>query len=369
LGVNGYIVKWGEFPQVSEAVKTMTSTQPLHALILQDSPEDAELLVSELRRAGFAVEWRRVDSEADYTSQLSPTIDVIFADYELRQFDALRALEILRQKRFEIPFIIVSGSIGEDLAGRVAERTAELARTNQSLLEQIAERNAANERIQEHEAQLRSLSRRLVEAQESERRQLSSELHDRIGQNCAALKLNLGIVLSELPDAIKPKLGPRLYDSLQLIDATVRSIEDIMVELRPPMLDDHGLLAALRWIGAQLSRRTGIAATVEGPEDLDRLASAIEIGLCRIVQEALNNVAKHARARHVTITVSVEGGKLGLVVSDDGTGFDPEAVLRRPDPGRWGLITMRERAQACGGTLTIDSAPGKGTRIIVAIAR
>jgi signal transduction histidine kinase len=173
------------------------------------------------------------------------------------------------------------------LEARVAERTAELARANQSLLE--------------NEAQLRSLSRRLVEAQESERRQLSSELHDRIGQNCAALKLNLGIVLSELPDAIKPKLGPRLYDSLQLINVTVASIEELMVELRPPMLDDHGLLAALRWIGARLSRRTGIAATVEGPEDLDRLAPAIEIGLCRIVQEALSNVAKHARARHVTI--------------------------------------------------------------------
>lgn len=316
---------------------------------------------------------------------LISAFDAYLADLSARHAESLRGLNITLEKQAaelsnanatlkqEVQVRLQAAEALRQahavIEARVAERTAELARTNQSLLEQIAERNAANGRILENEAQLRSLSRRLVEAQESERRQLSSELHDRIGQNCAALKLNLGIILSELPDAIKPKLGPRLYDSLQLINVTVGSIKEMMVELRPPMLDDHGLLAALRWMGSRFSRRTGIAVTVEGPEDFDRPAPAIEIGLCRIVQEALNNVAKHARAKHVTITVSAQEGKLGLVVSDDGTGFDPEVVLSRPDSGRWGLITMRERAQASGGTLTIDSAPGKGTRIIVSIAR
>jgi two-component system sensor histidine kinase UhpB len=135
------------------------------------------------------------------------------------------------------------------------------------------------------------------------------------------------------------------------------------------MLDDHGLVAALRWIGGQFSRRAGIPITVQGPGDLARLAPAIEIALYRIVQEALTNVTKHAHANQVTISLTVQQEKLELVVADDGTGFDPSTVSRRGGAGGWGMITMRERAEAIGGTLTIESAPTRGTRLIVTITR
>jgi two-component system sensor histidine kinase UhpB len=141
-----------------------------------------------------------------------------------------------------------------------------------------------------------------------------------------------------------------------------------MAELRPPMLDDHGLLAALRWIGGQFSRRAGIPITVQDPVDLARLAPAIEIALYRIVQEALTNVTKQAHASHVTISLKVQTGKLELVIADDGKGFDANAVSRRGRAGGWGLITMRERAEAIGGILTIESAPSRGTRLIVTIS-
>lgn len=133
----------------------MTSTQPLHALILEDSAEDAELLVRELQRAGFALEWRRVDSEADYTAKLSPTLDVIFADGALTQFDAPRALELLRQKGLEIPFIAVSGSIGEDLAVAAMREGASdhplkdrLARLGQATLQALEKKGLQDERRQ-----------------------------------------------------------------------------------------------------------------------------------------------------------------------------------------------------------------------------
>jgi two-component system sensor histidine kinase UhpB len=158
-----------------------------------------------------------------------------------------------------------------------------------------------------------------------------------------------------------------MHESLELIDATVRSVEEVMAELRPPMLDDHGLLAALRWIGGQFSRRAGTPITVQGPGDLARLAPAIEIALYRIVQEALTNVTKHAHANHVIISLTVQQG-LELVVADDGDGFDANAVSGRGRAGEWGLITMRERAEAIGGILTIESAPSRGTRLIVTIA-
>jgi PAS domain S-box-containing protein len=233
----------------------------------------------------------------------------------------------------------------------------------------ISDAKVAEEALRQSAERLQSLSRRLVEIQESERRELSRELHDRIGQNLTALKINLDIVSSELTEAIKTTLGPRMHDSLELIDATVRSVEEVMAELRPPMLDDHGLLAALRWIAGQFSRRTGIPAAVQGPTGLARLAPEIEIGLYRIVQEALTNVTKHARANHVTISLSVQEQQLELVVADDGTGFDPSTVSSRGGAGGWGLITMRERAEAIGGTLTIESAPTRGTRLIVIIVR
>jgi two-component system sensor histidine kinase UhpB len=183
------------------------------------------------------------------------------------------------------------------------------------------------------------------------------------------LKINLEIVASELPEAIKSGLGPRIRDSLHLIDATVGSVEELMEELRPPMLDDHGLLAALRWIAGQFSRRTGIPVTVHGPTGLARFAPTIEIGMYRIVQEALTNVAKHARANHVTISLAVRQNELELVVADDGTGFDTNTVSRSGGLGGWGVITMRERAEAIGGTLTLESAPTRGTRLIVTITR
>lgn len=155
----------------------MSSAQPLHALIVEDSPEDADLLVSELRRAGFAVEWRRVDREADYTAELSPTLDVIFADFTLPQFDPLRALELLRKKGLEIPFIIVSGSIGEDRAVAVMREGAwdyllkdRLGRLGQATLQALAKKRLLDERrhdqaaLQAREEQLRLLVNHIPQA-------------------------------------------------------------------------------------------------------------------------------------------------------------------------------------------------------------
>jgi NO-binding membrane sensor protein with MHYT domain/two-component sensor histidine kinase len=247
-----------------------------------------------------------------------------------------------------------------EIQARVAERTAELARTNQSLLEQIAERKAANERIQ-------ALSRHLVEVQESERKELSRELHDRVGQNLTALDINLEILKTRLSGEDFAELRARLEDSISLVGSTVDAIENVVSELRPPMLDSHGLLPALRWYANEFSQRTGIDAVVSGKEPKQRLAQEIEITLFRIAQEALNNVAKHARATRVELELQHSGSECILSVSDNGIGFDPalssEAMSR---PSR-GMVTMRERAQAVGGHFEVEAAPGGGTQIMVRV--
>ncbi|MCD6044295.1 MAG: hypothetical protein K0R40_3898, partial [Burkholderiales bacterium] len=196
--------------------------------------------------------------------------------------------------------------------------------------------------------------------EEAERRRVARELHDRVGQSLSALNINLDIILREgaaLPAAVRQ----RLEDSLALVDGTLQSIEHVMAELRPPLLDEYGLGAALAWYAEDYTRRSGIPVEVvdEAPEACKRLRPEAAVALFRIAQEALNNVLKHAQAKSVAIEVSLADDKVLLSVSDDGHGFEPASAPR----GRWGMTTMRERAQTAGGELQVESAPGRGTAV------
>jgi signal transduction histidine kinase len=206
---------------------------------------------------------------------------------------------------------------------------------------------------------MQTLSRRLVEVQESERRQLSRELHDRVGQNLTALGINLDILRTRDSGENRAELRARLEDSIALVEATADAIENVMAELHPPMLDDRGLLPALHWYAEQFSQRTRIEVAVRGEEPEQRPGREIEITLFRIAQEALNNVAKHARAVRVDVALEQSGPEWTLSLSDDGVGFDPNVLS---GPGR-GVATMRERAQSVGGHFEVRTAPGSGTQI------
>lgn len=225
------------------------------------------------------------------------------------------------------------------------------------------------EAVMQQREQLRALALQLAEAEEAERQWLARELHDQVGQNLAALGINLNIVRSQLQDEIVGVVRAQLDDSLVLLEQTTEWIRDLMVDLRPPVLDDYGLVAALRWYGEQWASRADVAVTVEGREPDPRLAPAAEVALFRIAQEALTNVAKHARAAVVGLRVEVEGKTVRLMVADDGVGFDP-ARLGKPDERRGlGLLIMSERAEAVGGQCHIESRPGSGTRVVVEVAR
>jgi len=232
----------------------------------------------------------------------------------------------------------------------------------------ITERERAAEALQQYTERLRALAARLTEVRETERQRLARELHDQVGQNLTALGINLNIVKSQMPEEAAPVLS-RLDDSLALVEQTAERIRDVMANLRPPVLDDYGLVAALHWYGERFAQRTGIAIGVEGEEPVPRLAARVENGLFRIAQEALTNVVKHAQATRVTVTVEVDSGTLRLVVADDGIGFDP-AQMAETDVGRgWGLLTMAERAEAVGGHFCVESVPGQGAQVIVEVGR
>ncbi len=230
----------------------------------------------------------------------------------------------------------------------------------------VTARIVAQEALQKAAGDLQALSRRLVEVQEVERRDLSRELHDRIGQNLTALYINLDILLGNIGVHGSAEIEGRLRDSLEILGATARMIDDITAELRPPMLDNIGLAAALRWHGARFASRTGIAVTVDADEDfIPETAAMRDVALFRIAQEALNNAAKHAHARNIEITIRVKQGELIFQVRDDGTGFDADA-----DSGTrigLGMRTMRERAAAIGGQLEVTSSAEAGTTLRVRV--
>jgi PAS domain S-box-containing protein len=228
----------------------------------------------------------------------------------------------------------------------------------------VTEQKASEERLRAAAGTLQRLSRRLVEAEEAERRRIARELHDRVGQNLSALNINLDIVLGMLGEQAPREVRVRLRDSLALVDGTLQTIENVMADLRPPLLDEYGLGAALGWHAEEFVRRTHLRVDFEdrAKERTRELAPEAAVTLFRIAQEALNNVAKHAQATQAKIFLDASENRFVLTITDDGRGFDPAAPTTR-----LGLRSMRERIDAAGGELSVLSAPGKGASVKVEV--
>lgn len=216
---------------------------------------------------------------------------------------------------------------------------------------------------------LRTLAKRVTEVEENERHRIARELHDQVGQNLTALGININMLYPLLADKLTAEVEARLSDSIKILEETAKRIRDVMADLRPSVLDDYGLMAAIRWYADQFAKRTKLHITVSGEEPSPRLPSGTEVTLFRITQELLTNAAKHAMANNILMSLSEGAGKTRLEILDDGVGFDP-AAFAEPDGRRgWGILNIRERAEATGGSLTVESGMGKGTRVIIEIRR
>jgi len=216
--------------------------------------------------------------------------------------------------------------------------------------------------IEETQDSLRRLSQRLVELQETERRSLSRELHDQVGQTLTALGIQLGNV-ENLKDGDDHTFRQKLEDLRRLNADAMRTIRDLAMGLRPSMLDDIGLEPALQWQGRQFSRHTGVPCSVQVRGPLDDITDAQRTCIYRVVQEALTNCARHANARTVLVSVAAQDDGIAVTVRDDGIGFSSNATIREG----LGLLGMRERVQALEGDVTIFSEPRRGTTISVRI--
>lgn len=212
------------------------------------------------------------------------------------------------------------------------------------------------------------LAGKLAEVEEQERSRLAGELHDKVGQNLTALNIHLSILRMKIPSGIFPDLFERIGDMQHLVDETMLLIRDVMADLRPQVLDEYGLTAALRWLAEQFQNRTGINCEIECPSLPKRLPGQIENAFFRIAQAAIDNTARHAGASMVNITLEVKD-EIELVIADNGKGFDLTALKGNLSQPSWGLGIMYERALAVGAHLDVFSRPGEGTRVRVSIPK
>jgi PAS domain S-box-containing protein len=250
----------------------------------------------------------------------------------------------------------------EHLEELVRERTLELERINLQLQEEVSERKKNQEELRTIAEQLRALSARVESVREEERRRVAREVHDTLGQALTGLKINLSLLGRKL--AGETELEERIVSMSDLVDTTIKSVREIATELRPGVLDDLGLAAALDWQVKRFGELMGLESSFTSDTDDSLLDKDLTIALFRIAQEALTNIARHAEASRVDVRLAHERGSVVLEIKDDGKGIEKD---ESGDWGALGILGMRERAHMFGGEVEIRGSRGAGTMVIVSI--
>jgi two-component system sensor histidine kinase UhpB len=366
------------------------TTRQCHAVLMRDLREEQALearLVDYQRRMRAVFElsplaiWICDDERLIYANRATARLfgaadlDQLLGRSVLEWFDAgshetLRGevARALAGERAEAP--ATSVVVGRLLRPDGGQREVEIAlaalpdhgrSTVQMVINDVTDRRAKALELEGSRRLLRKLSASVVEAREEERRRIARELHDELGQRLTALKIDLANLADS---AALSSADPRVANMSATIDDTLASVRRIASDLRPLMLDDLGLNAAIEWLAEDTSRRIGIDVQAHLPPEEPALDHRVAIALYRMVQEALTNVARHARASEVTIELRSDGEALLLSVVDDGVGL-AEGALQRS--GSFGLLGLRERAHMLGGDVQVSAEPGGGTRLSVRV--
>jgi signal transduction histidine kinase len=351
------------------------TAEPLRTLILEDQPTDAELCVLALGEAGLRCVPTIVGGRRTFESAFAPgRFELVLADYSLPSYTGLEALAFVRKSDQLVPFILVSGALGEERAIEALRAGATdyilkhgLARLGPAVRRALTERSererhlATSRALELSQQRLSALSRRLLEVQEDERRGLARDLHDDIGQVLTALKIQL----EALARAERGALKPRLDECVATTGHALERVRQLSLSLRPLQLDDLGLVAALRSHLDRQAKVGGLVPHFEAGDSSIAIPPDVETACFRVAQEAINNVLRHARAGHLWVRLELAEGQLALSVRDDGAGFDLDATRRRAVAGgHLGLVGMEERVALTGGALEMKSAPGEGTTLL-----
>ena len=338
---------------------------PINRLIPADRPGEEEKILKDIRRGisveHFATQRRTKDGRL---------IDVSITASPIRQKNGM----IVGVSK-------VARDTTEQRQAEAAQRRIEvLAATNQELVLEIAARKAVEAALKKSEhhysqlldksnlmqEQLRQLSRQILSAQEEERKRISRELHDVIAQTLTGINIRLAALKKEASTNTK-HLDRSIARTQKLVEKSVDIVHQFARELRPAVLDDLGLIPALHSFVKAFSRRTRLAVRIEAFAGVEEMDIARRTVLFRVAQEALTNVSRHAHAHRVHLSIQKLARGVGMKIKDDGKSFQVERVLGGRGSKRLGLLGMRERVEMVGGTFSVESAPGKGSTIVVEI--
>jgi signal transduction histidine kinase len=351
----------------------------IRILLLEDIPSDGELVRHALRVAGISFVLERVETRSEFIAEITRfRPDLILSDFSLPSFNGMAALEIALQKCPDVPFIFVTGSLGEEVAIDTLKKGAtdyvlkhrltRLAPAIHRALREACERTQrkrAEEQLRESHKQLRSLSVFLQYVREEERTRISREVHDELGQALTGLKLQLTWLGSRLPKRV-PVLHEKVDAMSEHIDDTIQTVRRIATALRPGVLDTAGLLAAIEWQAHEFERQTGIQCRVHTNIQDTLWDEDLNTAFFRIFQETLTNIIRHANATRVNVHLTEAENEFVLEVKDNGRGIS-EAEIRNTNS--IGLLGMQERAALLGGTVSWRGQSGRGTAVTVRIPR
>jgi signal transduction histidine kinase len=345
----------------------------LRVLHLEDSVPDHELAVAYLLRAGLSPEVLRVDTEAGFREALArQSWDVVLSDFNLPGFDGLRAQQILKDSGLALPFILVSGEIGEDTAVAAMRNGASdyllknnLARLAPAVEHAIAAnrdrlaRTQADRELAASRQRLSELAQHLQTSVEMERAAIAREIHDDVGGSLTAINFDLAWIGRHVAD---PEVQQRVQTALDTVAHAVEASQRIMHNLRPAILE-QGLVAALQWMANQFEKRSGMPCRFRTSHESMQLPAGVPLVAYRFAQEALTNVSKHAQASRVMIDLSMSRGVLSLEVSDNGRGLSRADLAKARS---FGLRGLHERADTVGGWVDVSSSAA-GTVLMLSV--
>jgi PAS domain S-box-containing protein len=223
----------------------------------------------------------------------------------------------------------------------------------------VTEQRQAEETLQNSHEEIRKLNEHLQKVREDERRSIAREIHDELGQQLTAIKMDVAWIDKKIPES-ESDLKQKLKNMIVLLDGSNQSIRRILSELRPRILDDHGLVEAIKWLGGQYTKTTGVPVRFSFPEKDIKVPEQVATTVFRLCQEAVTNIAKYAQAKDVFIYISITGENITVGIEDDGIGFDPATIQNKKS---FGILGMKERVLAKGGNFALISLPGRGTKI------
>lgn len=359
---------------IASNVVAISSEIPLQILHLEDSALDHALVRRELAKGDRLFEIERVETLPAFVAAISGhAFHIVLADYRLPGFTALDAWMSMSQSKSEIPFILLSGAIGEAAAVNAIQmgisdylhkdELNKLWRVIYRALEvnQIKRAEAkANQELMLSEKRLAEFAEHLQTTIENERASIAREIHDDIGGALAAVKFDLGWLArhTKTEDA-----QGHILAANEMLQHALGASQRIMMNLRPAILD-QGLLPAMHWLAGNFEKRTGINTALASNNESLALTRAVELTAYRTTQEALTNISKYANCTQVRIELSDAEGVLTIEIADNGKGISTTDLEK---PRAFGLRGLRERAKNVGGWLDVSSTPGSGTSIILSI--